>query len=74
MIFLCWTSNARIMSHWKGFLYLSENCILMLVAQSTNVRLAPYVPACNRVVSTPIIMSLLPSVSLTDHSHKYLLR
>jgi len=39
----------------------------MLVAQITNMSLAPYVPACIRGVSISIIMSLLPSVSLTDH-------
>lgn len=46
----------------------------MLVAQITDLSLAPCVPACKRVVSTPIITSLLPSVPLTAHRQEYLLR
>lgn len=34
----------------------------MLVAQITNLSLTPCVPACKCAVSTPIIISLLPSV------------
>lgn len=40
----------------------------MLVAQITNLSLAPCVPARKCVVSTPIIMSLLPSVPLTTQT------